>query len=313
MSYSQITIAKNCTIRSLSASDSEGLSQKLHAIKLDPYECFKQSSTTAGFVLNQKFNPGLLKEIHNVRNHKLDCLIIKGLPISFDILKDTPISDSVPQGKDFVSEMVLLGLSKILNTRPYLNIEEKDGSIIQQVIPLANRENTASGGGFKKAFHSHTENVHEESPPDLFMLICLRGNEHAQTTFISIEQLMAGLPTWVREGMKKRDFIFRTGPSYSKTFKRRGSILDLNESNQWEIRYNANPGRIEPCNYQAQKVMAFLDTFLQDKRNLNFICLEKGDCIILNNKRALHGRTTFKDDVYSPQKRWLQRIYLHRK
>lgn len=274
---------------------------------------FEEASIISGEVLTKTLAPNTLDLINKVKTRDLDCLILKGMPFSIGEHIDTPLTDSVPDKEDWFSEYNLLGISNILNAVPYLNKEEKDGSIIQQVIPLENKETTASGGGFKSSFFSHTENVHDPNPPDLFILFCLSGNENALTTFVSIDQLIDTLPKWVIEGMKKPDFLFRTGPSYNTVLELRDSIIKVDSDGQFTIKYNANEGRVLACNSNAKKVLEYLNKYLKDINNLNFVSLDQGDCLIMDNKRILHGRTSFEDDVKSPQKRWLQRIYLHRK
>lgn len=237
-------------------------------------------------------------------------LLIKGFPKTLHFLPPTPSFDHTTNGKDFISEYLLLSLAKELNLFPYQNVKEKDGAIIQQLIPISQRAHEASGVGYKVPLDFHTENIHEPDPPSCLALFCLQGDPHAKTLILPVDKLLNNLPAWVIEGMMRDDFEMRSGASYENHHYYKTSLLRQDRLGQYHIRFNLNNGRVIALNLEAQKVLDYLYAILQKPDFQEYVILEPGDCLLLSNSRCLHGRSAFQLSTGFLSRRWVQRLYM---
>jgi len=122
--------------------------------------------------------------------------IIQNLPIDKNLV-ETPLTDKSPIEKEKTSELSLLLLSVALKAFPYVNEDEKSNTVIQNVIPIPNKELELSGLGSSRTFNWHTENIHEENPADYLLLLALRGDKNAFTSCMLVEDIVSGLSKYI--------------------------------------------------------------------------------------------------------------------
>lgn len=304
----------NKNIRTIKLSNESHFSQQFNGLpnflNLNPYDNFREVMAKTAPFMSYNLDPRVHNVIKGLIDGKDDALLIEGLPVSLFGLPHTPCTDRKPEKKDYLSEYILLGLSSLLQSTPLINKHEKDGSIIQQVIPISGKENEQSGLGSRTAFDLHTENIHEFNPPHFFMLLCLKGDKNAMTTYIPVERVLNDLPYWLVKELLQPQFIAKTGPSYNKIQELRTSVLSSNKQGDLNIRFNSDPGRMYGINTSSEKVLTVFRKHLSEIQP-NLINLKTGDCLIINNHKALHGRTAFEVSTTNENRRWLQRIYLY--
>jgi L-asparagine oxygenase len=276
----------------------------------NPYEQYLDVQAVSTDILKKamsKKNRKLLDVIAN--KGKTSLILFKNCPV-FDKngLPNTPNIDSQPKTKDYVSEYFMLGIGGLLNAKPHVVKNEKDGNVIQQLIPLNPKQ--ISGTGSKLPFNLHTENSHEQNPLDVFLLLCLRGDHNAKTTYCLLDDLLTSMPEWVIKEMEKPNFIFRTGDSFNVKEESQGSILTMNKLGIYEIKFNSAPNRCDALTPASQKALDYLKTHLENGLDVHHVTLTHGDMLVINNKRMLHGRSAFDISTFPEEKRWLQRIYL---
>lgn len=299
-----------CTLR-VNANIHEQLTKHFKDLELDPYSDFYKAALKASEILEEELNFGLLNAIKEFGVSKLGegVMLIKGLPVSFSKLPLTPTNETVTNGKDFLSEYIALGSGQLLKSVPYLNQGEKDGNVIHQIVPLEGKESEQSSRGSNIAFDWHTENVHEVSPPHYLGLFCLRGEAHAKTQVLHLMDLINALPNRVVATLFKDKFEFKTGPSYNFASSFQSSVLSKNVDGNIHIRYNSSPGRLQGIDKESDEALVFLRNWLKYHAKVSEIVLEEGDFLILDNRKTLHGRSSFKMSPSLKARRWLQRVY----
>jgi L-asparagine oxygenase len=225
-------------------------------------------------------------------------------------LIDTPLTDVTPQEKASISELSLLLMSSVLRSCPYINEDEKSGTVIQNVIPIPGKEHERSGSGSLLQFNWHTENVHEEHPAEFLMLLCLRGDKNAFTSFMLIEDILSGLDEQFLHLLLTTKFLMKTGPSYHKVKVCLRSILTLEEDGGYTIVYNSDIARCCPQDEIGKKVYIDFQNYIEKSVPTYAISLEPGECVIIKNREALHKRDGFVVSTTVEERRWLQRVYL---
>ena len=155
----------------------------------DPYKEYLSIQEQSSHIL-KKIIPEDTKEIlenFGKKGHSL--ILLQNCPIAGGKqLPATPSKSIKPENKDYVSEYFMLGLAGLIKAKPFLVENVRDGNIINQVIPLDPQ--AISGSGSKKEFNLHNEIVHEQRVPDFFLLLCLRGNPFAKTTYCFLDDII---------------------------------------------------------------------------------------------------------------------------
>jgi L-asparagine oxygenase len=274
-----------------------------------PYVGEEKVIKTMGAILRKYIPLSMIQSFQKMASGTPNVMVVRNVPID-DELPPTPELDSRPRDKGFVSEYAMLGIADLLNCNLHLSEGEKDGNLIHQVIPISGKEKELSGAGSTAAFELHTENAHEKFPPDLFMLTCLRGDKNAATMYLPLADILEGLPSWVVEVMKTPVFKMKTGPSFTVKSEAVYPILVDTLKSGTTIRFNSNLNRIEPLTFQAKEALDYLRDHLKNSAKVRGIVLESGDCLIINNWKAMHGRTSFEISTSHEERRWLQHMYL---
>jgi L-asparagine oxygenase len=234
--------------------------------------------------------------------------LLTNMPID-EKLVNTPNSDITPSNKEYTSELSLLLLSSALNSCPYINEDEKSGRVIQNVIPIQGKEMEASGSGSTLTFNWHTENVHEEHPAEYLILLCLRGDKNAFTSFMLLEDILSGMEESMLNSLLITKFIMKTGPSYHKEKKFVRPILSK-ENGRFTITYNSDINRCSPLDDAGTKLYLEFQRYIDGSVPSYAISLCPGEAVIIKNREALHKRDGFTISTTNEERRWLQRVYL---
>ncbi len=231
-------------------------------------------------------------------------LLLRGLPTGE--LPPTPATPTSPTTKDHGSEFLLTAiaqqLGEVVGYAP-----EHGGAVVQNLVPVAAQatRQTSTSSGVDLAFHTETA-FHPHRPTHL-VLSCLRGDPSASTTVCSVEDLVSGLTATTRTVLSEPRY--RCG--VDESFGGRPDQLGAPAPVLW-----GDPD--DPCLWFDEQLMVGTDgpsaaaleelTALIDKRRREIV-LEAGDCLIIDNARAVHGRSAFTAR-YDGTDRWLQRAFV---
>ena len=249
----------------------------------------------------------ILNELSNFKFHQnLDSLIIRKNPYDDNDIGLTPLDYRSPTDYSLNKAEIISTLYGILLGQPFSFETQRSGHIYNRIIPspkLANVANNSSG--FNYHFDFHTEDAFHPCRADFMTLTCMRNNEQAVTQISSLRGIE------IEE--KYKEILFQ------KIFKIRNNNIHKGVSYDYGNQSILYGSKEEPflavnlanmdLNEYSLEVREAIN-WLIAKLNVNKenIILEQGDCILINNLFAVHGRAKYnaKFDGYG---RWLSRAY----
>lgn len=187
--------------------------------------------------------------------------------------------------------------------------DEKGGALIHDVRPVPGEERRIENSG-AVAFDFHTENVHHPLRPDFLGLLCLRRDHDgvAATRVASVREAVRQLDPATVDLLREPRFHSR----YPSSFTRDGGPeraagphpVVFGPVDRPFMRFNSHHTRTDdPAGRRAlEELVGALESVCQD------IVLSPGDCVIIDNHVAAHGRSAFTPH-YDGQDRWLRRFY----
>jgi len=236
--------------------------------------------------------------------------LFKGLPRD-PALPDTPSENGFPplNKNTFVSEFVLSMFAKRLG-EPYNFIQEEQGNIFRNIRPIKKNESEQSSDCSKINLELHVEIAFHTFKPDYLLLSCLRGDrdQNAYTLISSLNKIGDVVDESLKEELKKPQFKFRAidysfgGAAEEFYCNRIIPVLD-GEGDEMTITYDLDLMR--GVNGIAQAALDQLKSRIESVQEK--IMLEPGDLLVIDNKRAIHGRTAFTP-YFDGHDRWLQRV-----
>lgn len=233
-------------------------------------------------------------------------LTVRNLPLSPDTLPPTPtVRDSVERAATAPATLAMLlgsGLGTVVAYR-----EEKQGALVQNVVPVpALADSQSNGGSVRLEFH--TENAFHPHRPDYVGLLCLRPahEDRVGTQVASIRRALALVDEQTRTVLHEPRFLTEAPPSFRSTGTADPApVLD----GAWEdpdirVDFHATSGLDE----DAEKSLAHLREALWAVRT--DVVLRPGDMIFVDNRIVVHGRVAFSPR-YDGADRWLHRVFVH--
>lgn len=189
--------------------------------------------------------------------------------------------------------------------------QEQNGALFHDVVPDKAQEREQSAGSSKARLELHTERCFHPYLPSHVLLACLRADRRREafTEIASVRRMLPLLPARHRAVLFEP--AFRTGVDYSfgnvRTRKGNGPVLSVLYGDRGDpcLRYDLD--LMVGLNARARAALAAVrDVALG-------VCaavgLEAGDLLVIDNRRAVHGRSAFQPS-YDGCDRWLKRAYL---
>jgi L-asparagine oxygenase len=170
------------------------------------------------------------------------------------------------------------------------------GRLFQDVVPVKKMENQQTSVGSNTELEIHTEQAFSKLRPDILSLACIRGDLLAQTYILPVNYILEQMDNDEKE--KLRLPLWKTGVDLS--FK-----LNGNDFIEGDIR---GPLPIISGDYNDPKLIFDQDLMFglnEDSNNLikkiidiyykyrNQHNLQSGEIILIDNNRAVHGRSPF--------------------
>jgi L-asparagine oxygenase len=232
-------------------------------------------------------------------------LLLRNLPIGA-ALPDTPTKPGSVQRISTVSASVLVLVGFQLG-EPIAFQEEKSGALVQDVVPVPGMESFQGNAGSKR-LTMHVENAFHDNRPDYVGLMCLR-NDHdnvAGLQIASIRNALPLLPDVVREILFEPRYLTEPPGSFGglNGLARPHGIL----AGDWDDPdIKVDFFSTKSLDTEAEQAMTRLGEALAEVRRT--LILAPGDLAFVDNRLALHGRTSFQPR-YDGRDRWLQRIFV---
>lgn len=271
------------------------------------------------------FHDELLNEISLLRNrsNKNGFLLIKGLDL-INNLGSTPLKTDVALNKKptSLSEVVHLGLGVAIG-EPVAYEAEKMGSLIQHVFPIKSERASPSNNSSAITLDLHTELVfsrrHPDKPlalnsPDFILLLCLRNDPKRQAiTFIAqVEDICERTDADSLSILKQPRFELRAPYSFSQDNPQNrpwvGPVSLIENTTPLTAALDLACGT-RGVDSEAEKALENMRRAAISNDVITDIKLEPNDLLIIDNRRCLHGRTSFPA-MFDGNDRWIQRMYI---
>ena len=191
---------------------------------------------------------------------------------------------------------------------------EGDGHLFQDIIPVKNMEKQQTSIGSNVELEIHTEQAFSKYRPDFLSLACLRSHPDARTYILPIDVLLAHLseeeiaflqqPLWkigVDLSFRLRDEAFLEGDIRGPI-----PILSLDPNNQNNLFLCFDQDLMVGITEEAQEMILKIVQIYYEHRTA--ICLQPGDILIIDNRKAVHGRSAFSPK-YDGMDRFLVRCF----
>jgi len=193
---------------------------------------------------------------------------------------------------------------------PIAFTQEQNGALIQNVYPVKKTETQQISSSSKVGLGLHTETAFHRYKPTMVLLLCLRGDPNAVTTYAGVNEIVRHLSPETIEILTKPAFT----TSIDESFRTKGesdmqipcSVLKVDsQTGEYEICYDE--ALMKGQNEQATNALGELKQAID--KSVREIVLDKGDLLAMDNTRVIHGRLPFHAR-YDGTDRWLQRVFV---
>ncbi len=235
-------------------------------------------------------------------------LILHGLPV------DQPLPSTPERGAFDGSwrELARSTIAQLMVTSVLGGViayaDEKDGRLVQDISPVPGAEKRQENTG-SCLLELHTEDGFHPHKPDFISLLCLRADHarEAMTVACGIRPILRGLGPEHVDALRQPSYRIRLSSSFVGTevmaYSRPLAVLTGCPS---DPDLCADFHAMEPMSDEATAAFEALRGLMQT--SLIGTVLEPGDMLVIDNRKAVHGRTSFSPR-YDGQDRWLRRCF----
>jgi alpha-ketoglutarate-dependent taurine dioxygenase len=221
----------------------------------------------------------------------------------------TPVNLSTIPNTDEADETILFYAKRYGHPVGYL--QEQNGKIVQNIFPIKKSAENQISSSSKAVLELHTEAAFHPHLPDYLLLLCLRGDENAGTTYALLSDVLKDIHIGIINILKKD--LFET--SVDESFRLNGEkntlvrlpILTIDSNGQYKMKYDRTV--MSGITTEAQMALNIFNKAIE--RNKQTIFLNTGDLIIIDNATTVHGRTSF-NAKYDGSDRWLKRVVVRK-
>ena len=239
------------------------------------------------------------------RSHASGALLLQGMPIGR--LPMTPPEPTGPTSKDQVSERTLLSVATLLG-EPVGYLPELGGRLVQNIVPTrgASDRQVSTSSAVRLMFH--TETAFHPYRPRFLLLLCLRGDPTAATTLSSIHEVIGDLSAETVEVLFQPRFRMGVDESFlSGRQNLLGAPLPVLSGDRAAPTMVFDEDLMIGTDAAATASLAALGDAVS--RRHASLTLQAGDLVIIDNARAVHGRSPYTPR-FDGLDRWLQRTFV---
>jgi L-asparagine oxygenase len=237
-------------------------------------------------------------------------LLFKNFPIDNDSIPKTPEGNTFNIGGNTilarVQSILLSAISELISYEA-----ECSGCLFQDVVPIQSMEKQQTSLSSDIELEIHTEQAFSQLRPDILSLACLRGDPNAHTYVLPIHTILDNISIYERSILTMP--LWKTGVDLS--FKLNGSgFIDGDIRGPLPILYG---NKKDPFLIFDQDLMTGTtpraNTMIKDICSIYYnnrisYCLQSGDIILIDNRRAVHGRSSYTPN-YDGNDRFLIRCF----
>lgn len=182
--------------------------------------------------------------------------------------------------------------------------QEKQGLVFPNIVPVKGAQNEMSNRGTDELF-PHTDAPHRNDSPHFTGLICLRQEPGALTFWTDVSEIVNRLDTNTIDLLQKPEFLHKPSTSWINDVTAIKPILYKLPDGDWAMHVN-----LGFCRGATERAVRAIGTLIR----MSYQCMtesiemQPGELLIIDNRRALHGRKKFLSN-YDGSARWLVRCY----
>lgn len=239
--------------------------------------------------------------------------LIRGLPLDRDLCATPtdPVAPEGPHGKgSFVSEAILSLAASRLGGDDGGQVgflQESAGLLWQQIVPRQDHADLQTSLGYRTRLEYHTETAFHPNRPAFLLLFALRGDRDgaASTLYTSVDDLLEFLePEDLAELFLPQ---FRLGIDASFGGGTMPSPAAVLEETGGAVRLRYDADLMHARTDAAARALARIKLVAVARQRS--VVLEAGDMLVVDNRRAIHGRSSFTPR-HDGLDRWLQRAFV---
>jgi L-asparagine oxygenase len=233
-------------------------------------------------------------------------LLLRGMPIGE--VPPTPASGVGPDWPALACADTALAVVLSALGDPIAYADEKDGALIQDVIPVTGEEDQQENSG-SVLLEFHTENGFHPHKPHYVGLLCLR-QDHlgvAATATASIQRALPLLSGATIDCLRRPLFQIRLSSSFTRVgmAPRHCPAAPVLSGHPLQPQLTADFHATQPLTEEAALALSELRAVLEEITV--GVVLAPGDLILVDNRAAIHARTAFVPR-YDGRDRWLRRM-----
>ncbi|MEL7487805.1 MAG: TauD/TfdA family dioxygenase, partial [Pseudomonadota bacterium] len=309
-SKTEVPEAVDCV---LDASAYQGeISNILEKIEGNPYTSQEQFLRSAELLFHELPRDVRVAVSDFRRKGNLDgVMLVRGLPIDID-LPPTPVDIHENRKSTSTSEALLAAFGMALGD-PMTYSQQHDGKLFHTIVPIKKDADEQSFSGSSVLLEFHTEITFHPFTPHFLQLYCLRQDHHkvAKTLFAPVRRIINNMPLNMRSILFEERFETRIDYSWNPTQKENspGRKCALLYGSVYDPFLNYDIDLMKGLDDQAQAALETMAESANEK--WNYVRLQPGDLLIIDNRRSIHGRSSY-EPLYDGKDRWLQRLYVVR-
>lgn len=270
--------------------------------------------------------PRLIRELREFRNSETaSCLVVRGLPVDDSRLGPTPLDWREPprEAESGVHEVFLMLTTAHLGDLFGWSTLQ-NGRLVHDVLPVPAHENDQSGHGTVELAW-HTEDGFHPYRCDYLLLLGLRNHDSVPTVVAGVDEVT--LTDEQREVLSQRRFLILPDTEHLKHARmlteNRGSMHAVqrmqDEPEPCAVLFGhpdrpylrIDPAFMSPLPGDEEAAAALTALTGELERNLVEVALAPGDLLVIDNYRAVHGRSAFKAR-FDGTDRWLKKAVVTR-
>lgn len=210
---------------------------------------------------------------------------------------------------------------------------QQDGRIMHDVLPIKGHEHYEIGSNSLQHLSWHTEDAFHPCRGDYVALMCLKNPDHVETVVcdgndldwsaLDVDELFEPAFTQMPDNSHLPDNASESSGDPTIDRLRGRSFALIQSWNENPVKrpvlfgdrrspYMAlDPYHMKTVGWSQRSLQAFEGLRKQIEEHMNGVALEPGDCVFIDNFRAVHGRKSFRAR-YDGSDRWLKRLNVTR-
>lgn len=222
---------------------------------------------------------------------------------------ETPATPHTERMQNLIAEESMIehsvGLGYAISYR-----QEQQGRLIQNIVPVHKNEFQQISTSSKVTLALHTETAFHPYKPDYVMLLCLRGDLTAITTYAEAQDILSELDEKNIDILRQERFT--TGIDISFRSEGEGDKripITILKEHDGDFSFTYDADLMVGTDVEAKRALLEIEKAIE--KCTKEIILLKRDLLIIDNNKTVHGRKPFQPK-YNGFDRWVKRMLVRK-